>query len=72
MADESIFPPPDMADENGIVAVSREIHPGMLTDAYSHGIFPWPFGDEYDFIPWCAPLERGVIQIGRASCRERV
>ena len=46
MADESIFPPPDQADENGIVAVSREIHPGMLTDAYSHGIFPWPFGDE--------------------------
>ncbi|MBR1951964.1 MAG: leucyl/phenylalanyl-tRNA--protein transferase [Lentisphaeria bacterium] len=63
MADESIFPPPDMADENGIVAVSREIHPGMLIDAYSHGIFPWPFGDEYDFIPWCAPLERGVIPI---------
>ena len=63
MADGSIFPPPDQADENGIVAVSREIHPEMLTDSYSHGIFPWPFGEEYDFIPWCAPLKRGIIPL---------
>ena len=60
---KSIFPPPDCVDENGIVAVSREIHPDMLKDAYSHGIFPWPFGEEYDFIPWCAPLMRGVIML---------
>ena len=63
MADRSIFPPPDQADENGIVGVSHEIYPEMLADAYSHGIFPWPFGDGYDFIPWCAPLQRGVIPI---------
>ena len=62
---KSIFPPPDCADENGIVAVSREIHPDMLKDAYAHGIFPWPFGEEYDFIPWCAPLMRGVIMLDR-------
>ena len=61
MTDKSIFPSPEQADENGIVAVSREIHPAMLADAYSHGIFPWPFGEEYELIPWCAPLERGVI-----------
>ena len=62
---KSIFPPPDCADENGIVAVSREIHPEMLKDSYAHGIFPWPFGEEYDFIPWCAPLMRGVIMLDR-------
>ena len=59
----SIFPSPDLADENGIVAVSREITPELLCDAYWHGIFPWPFGAEYDVIPWCAPLERGIIML---------
>ena len=63
MTSSSIFPPPHLADENGIVAVSRNIHPDMLKDAYSHGIFPWPFGEDYDFIPWCAPLMRGVIHL---------
>ena len=63
MAGKSIFPPPGQADENGIVAVSREIHPLMLQDAYLHGIFPWPFGEDYEVIPWCAPLMRGVIPI---------
>lgn len=60
---ESIFPPPETADENGIVAVSRSLNCAMLRDAYLHGLFPWPFGDEYDFIPWCAPLKRGVIMM---------
>ena len=61
MAGKSLFPPPELADENGIVAVSAEIHPVMLQDAYRHGLFPWPFGEAYDVIPWCAPLMRGVI-----------
>ncbi|MBR7105136.1 MAG: leucyl/phenylalanyl-tRNA--protein transferase [Lentisphaeria bacterium] len=63
MCAESVFPPPENADENGIVAVSRTIDTGLLKDAYMHGIFPWPFGEEYDVIPWCAPLERGVLML---------
>ena len=63
MADKSLFPSPDQADEDGIVAYSKHINTAMLADAYSHGIFPWPFGEEYDMIPWCAPLMRGVIFI---------
>ena len=63
MNKESIFPSPAEADENGIVAFSLDISPEMLIDAYSHGIFPWPFGEEYDAIPWVAPIERGVIPL---------
>ena len=63
MIEKSIFPPPSQADENGFVAFSRDITPEMLRDAYSHGIFPWPFGENYDAIPWVAPLERGVIPL---------
>ena len=61
MTDTSIFPDPLCADEDGIVAVSRTIDPEMLTDAYYHGIFPWPFGEGHRLIPWCAPHRRGVI-----------
>lgn len=63
MIEKSIFPPPSQADKNGFVAFSLDISPEMLIDAYSHGIFPWPFGEDHDAIPWVAPLERGVIPI---------
>ena len=35
----------------------------MLVDAYRHGIFPWPFGEDEEFIPWAAPLMRGVLML---------
>ena len=57
---KSIFPPVESADENGIVAVSEVICREMLADAYLHGIFPWPFG-ENSLIPWMFPPRRGVI-----------
>ena len=60
---QSMFPSPDQADENGIVACSRGITCEMLQDCYYHGIFPWPFGEEYQVIPWCAPLMRGVLML---------
>ena len=57
----SIFPPPDEADEEGLVALSRDVRWEMLADAYSHGIFPWPFGESASYIPWVSPPQRGVI-----------
>ena len=33
----------------------------MLIDAYQHGIFPWPFGEDVPYIPWASPAERGVL-----------
>ena len=61
--DKSIFPLPTDTDDDGIVAFSTAINCEMLIDAYSHGIFPWPFGEGEDYIPWCSPVERGVLMI---------
>ena len=60
--DESIFPDPETsADEEGVVGFSYDLNAAMLQDAYSHGIFPWPFDDEV--IPWVSPPMRGVIPL---------
>ena len=61
--DKSIFPIPTDTDDDGLVAFSTAINCEMLIDAYSHGIFPWPFGEGEDYIPWCSPVERGVLMI---------
>ncbi len=39
---ELIFPPPEDANEEGIVAVGGDLHPKRLLLAYQQGIFPWP------------------------------
>lgn len=57
----SLFPPPESADEDGIVALSRGLNCAMLADAYCHGIFPWPFGEDAAYIPWASPEMRGVL-----------
>lgn len=36
------FPPPEDANEEGIVAVGGDVSPGRLLVAYRSGIFPWP------------------------------
>ena len=57
----SSFPPPESADRHGIVALSRSLNCEMLADAYQHGIFPWPFGEDADYIPWTSPEQRGIL-----------
>ena len=57
----SIFPEPESADEHGIVAFSRDLNCAMLADAYQHGIFPWPFGEDIPYIPWASPEQRGIL-----------
>jgi leucyl/phenylalanyl-tRNA--protein transferase len=56
----SIFPPVDLADEHGILAVGGTLEPGILIEAYSKGIFPWPI-PEYNAIPWFCPPERAIL-----------
>ena len=60
---QSVFPDPEFADESGIVAYSRSVNCSMLADAYRNGIFPWPFGEDEEFIPWVAPPVRGVLML---------
>jgi len=41
LTDDIIFPPPSLADENGLLAVGGDLQPARLVAAYRSGIFPW-------------------------------
>lgn len=56
---ESMFPPPDQTDEEGILGYTFDLNTEMLADAYSHGIFPWPY--EEKTVLWFSPPKRSVL-----------
>lgn len=53
------FPDPELADDEGLLAVGGELTPEYLIVAYSSGIFPW-FA-EGDPILWWSPNPRLVL-----------
>jgi leucyl/phenylalanyl-tRNA--protein transferase len=53
------FPPVELADKTGILAVGGDLSPGRLIEAYKHGIFPW--FSEGDPIIWWSPDPRFVL-----------
>lgn len=55
-----IFPPPQNANEQGIVAIGGQLDIETLTTAYHSGIFPWPISKEYP-LTWFSPDPRGVL-----------
>jgi leucyl/phenylalanyl-tRNA---protein transferase len=69
------FPPPDVADEHGLVCVGGDLEPSTLLHAYSHGLFPMPVGRRR--LGWWSPDPRAVIPLDglrvtrslRTSCR---
>ncbi len=52
------FPDPNLADEDGILAVGGDLHPDSLLLAYRQGIFPWPVGRE---LAWFSPDPRAIL-----------
>jgi leucyl/phenylalanyl-tRNA--protein transferase len=56
---ELIFPPPDEAEPNGLLAVGGDLEPERLLLGYSLGIFPWY--QERQPILWHAPDPRMVL-----------
>ncbi|MBU1569831.1 MAG: leucyl/phenylalanyl-tRNA--protein transferase [Proteobacteria bacterium] len=59
LTDEIIFPPPQLADKTGILAVGGDLCEERLLLAYSLGIFPWYSEDEP--ILWWSPDPRLVL-----------
>lgn len=57
--DRLAFPPPDLADENGVIAVGGDLRPERLLLAYSIGIFPW-YSEGLPII-WHSPDPRMVL-----------
>lgn len=53
------FPPPELAVEEGILAVGGDLSPERLLTAYRMGIFPW--FNEGEPITWWSPDPRMVL-----------
>lgn len=59
LRDELIFPPPEGASDEGVVAIGGDLRPERLVLAYSQGIFPWPT-DGFPLL-WFSPDPRFVL-----------
>ncbi len=53
------FPSPELADDEGLLAVGGDLSPERLMLAYAHGIFPWY--NEGEPILWWSPNPRTVL-----------
>lgn len=54
-----VFPPVEEADKDGLLAFGGDLHPDLLMEAYSRGIFPWY--NEGSPIIWWSPDPRLVM-----------
>lgn len=60
LTDIPLFPPPELAEPEGLLAIGGDLSPPRLLLAYSMGIFPW-FNDG-DPILWWSPDPRCIIE----------
>jgi leucyl/phenylalanyl-tRNA--protein transferase len=56
------FPPAEQASPEGLLLIGGLLEPAWILDAYSHGIFPWPF-DERSPVGWWSPNPRAIIEL---------
>lgn len=57
-----VFPPPDRANEEGLLAMGGDLSVERLVEAYRHGIFPWYEAGEP--ILWWSPDPRAILEPG--------
>ncbi len=71
---ELVFPDPDSANEDGIVAYGGDLSPSRILLAYRSGIFPWY--SQGDPIIWWSPDPRLLLDLDdfklRRSLRKRL
>lgn len=60
LIDKPIFPPPELAEPDGLLAVGGDLTPERLLEAYRMGIFPWY--SENDPILWWSPSPRLILE----------
>ena len=60
LTDELLFPPPELAEPDGLLAVGGDLSEERLLAAYSQGIFPWY--SENEPILWWAPSPRLILE----------
>jgi len=54
-----LFPNPELAEEDGLLAVGGDLSPQRLLLAYQNGIFPW-YSDDTPIL-WYSPHQRFVL-----------
>jgi len=59
LTEEIIFPNPELAEEDGLLAIEGDLSPKRLLLAYQNGIFPW-FEDDTPIL-WYSPHQRFVL-----------
>lgn len=59
LPDEVVFPSPELAEEDGLLAVGGDLGPERLLLAYAMGIFPW-YSDDSPIL-WWSPDPRLVL-----------
>ncbi len=59
LPDEVVFPPPELAEDSGLLAVGGDLSESRLLLAYSAGIFPWYSAGEP--VLWWSPDPRLVL-----------
>ncbi len=63
LTDELVFPPPHLADPDGLLAIGGDLTPERLLLAYSSGLFPW-FNEGQPPLWWC-PDPRCIFEPGQ-------
>ncbi len=60
LVDHPVFPPPELAEPDGLLAIGGDLSPPRLLLAYSSGIFPWY--NEGEPILWWSPDPRCIFE----------
>lgn len=60
LTDEIVFPPPDHAEPNGLLAVGGDLRSARLIRAYQLGVFPWYEAGQP--ILWWSPDPRLILE----------
>jgi leucyl/phenylalanyl-tRNA---protein transferase len=63
------FPPPRLAEPDGLLAIGGDLSPERLLTAYKSGIFPWYQGDH---ILWWSPDPRFVLFPGELKINKTI
>lgn len=66
LSDTLYFPPPELARDDGLLAIGGDLSPERLLIAYQMGIFPWYAAG--DPLLWWAPSPRLILEPGAFHC----
>ncbi len=70
LTSELLFPPPEMAEKSGLLAIGGDLSPERLLQAYSRGIFPW--FSPGDPLLWWSPDPRTIFVPGEMHIPRRL